>query len=123
MSAVIVMQNTPVLVLGLREAPYQREMVVARDEVYQLREEMAAMMRKYDQMCDANTELKGKCFQAFARKAAQNLHLMQGPGRRWAKQSLHRLLEGQAHKGHPQIPSAYGVDVQEKDGPSRVCTG
>ncbi|KAF5829905.1 hypothetical protein DUNSADRAFT_15328, partial [Dunaliella salina] len=36
------------------------DQVVARDEVYHLREEMAAMMRKYDQTCDANTELKEK---------------------------------------------------------------
>ena len=32
--------------------------VVGTDEVFQLREDMAAVMRKYDQVCDANTELK-----------------------------------------------------------------
>ena len=32
--------------------------VVARDEVYQLRDEMAAVMGKYDTVCDANAQLR-----------------------------------------------------------------
>ena len=32
--------------------------VLGTDEVFQMREDMAAIMRKYDQVCDTNTELK-----------------------------------------------------------------